>query len=236
LTTNRSLEIERLDQKESTWLAPAVQRHKFLSSTTVIRPSENGYLHSCYNETTFQLGIGVLVVRRTLTTSGVNLSSLKEASVQFRFADWFLRWAIKIVIGREFGNFKITIRPYRLVPAASAIFQACALGDDQAVARLIREGKASPFDMTSKGITPLHVRRRNFTVLSEFYLLLLDHGWWLTCLIFRFRWPPLGFIRLPASSFWITAQMVRFQSNITTSFGMPRIKESPTNDLLTENV
>ena len=144
-------------------MSPVVQTPRLLNSTKGIRQNADNGIHGNYNETTFQLGIGVLVVRHIQTTSAVHLSSLEETEVHFRFADWFLTWGIKIAIDREFGSFNKTIRPHRLVPADSAIFQACALGDDQVVARLIGEGQASPFDTTSKGITPLLVRRHKLT-------------------------------------------------------------------------
>jgi hypothetical protein len=158
---------------------------------------------------TFQLGIGVLEVRQVPNSSGRSHPSLGDTMVQFRFADWFLRWAISIAICREIENLKITIRTYHLVSSSSAIFQACALGDDQTVARLIRAGKASAFDTTSKGVTPLHVRRPKLTILPESNLFLLNHGYCSTYLTCRFRLPLLGTILVPASSFWNMAQIVR---------------------------
>ena len=116
---------------------------------------------------TFHLGTGVLVVRHLISATGRSLPSLEDAMVQFRFADWFLRWGISITTCREMGSLKITIRPIPIVPANSAIFQACALGDDQTVARLIREGKASVFNMTSQGVTPLHVRHKLISLLKS---------------------------------------------------------------------
>ncbi|KIN05294.1 hypothetical protein OIDMADRAFT_25863 [Oidiodendron maius Zn] len=110
--------------------------------------------------------IGDLVARLERAKSILALAQLmylqhwctrEDALFQFRFADWFLRWGISIAICREMESLKITIRTIPIVPASSAIFQACALGDDQTVARLIREGKASVFNMTSQGVTPLHV-------------------------------------------------------------------------------
>lgn len=128
-----------------------------MTSTTLISQNQNDQISTLYNEITFHLGIGVLVVRHVLSDTGRSLPSLEDALFQFRFADWFLRWGISIAICREMESLKITIRTIPIVPASSAIFQACALGDDQTVARLIREGKASVFNMTSQGVTPLHV-------------------------------------------------------------------------------
>ncbi|KIW13196.1 hypothetical protein PV08_08383 [Exophiala spinifera] len=156
----QTLEQEKRGPKEGPCLTPTVQTPQLVSSSIGIRQNGNKDVHKPYSETHFHLGIGVLVVRQSKTTRAVPLSSLEgttETMVQFRFSDWFLRWGFKIAVGREFGAFKTTIIPQRLVPEDSAIFQACALGDDEAVARLIREGKASPFDTTSSGVTPLLV-------------------------------------------------------------------------------
>lgn len=166
LTVRRSHLYGRSDyRKESVPLTAVIQRPQLFNSNTGLHQDED--VHAPYTETAFQLGIGVLVVRRVRTTNAVYLSYLEGTSVQFRFADWFLRWGIMITVSREYPNFRMTIRPHRLVSADSAIFQACALGDGQAVARLIQEGKASPFDITSKGFTPLLVRTR---ALSQSFL------------------------------------------------------------------
>jgi hypothetical protein len=148
-------------------------------------------------------------VRQLPNGSGKTRTSLEETIIQFRFADWFLRWAISIAICPEIENLKITIRTYHLVPSSSAIFQACALGDDQTVARLIREGRASAFDMTSNGVTPLHVRKSKLAIRYESSPLVLNYGYCSTYLTCRFRWPPLGTILVRASSFWNMAQIVR---------------------------
>jgi hypothetical protein len=164
------------------------------------------------------------VVRHVRTTNIVQLSSLEGTSVQFRFADWFLRWGIMITVNREYRNFRMTIRPHRLVSADSAIFQACALGDGQAVARLIQEGKASPFDITSTGSTPLLVRTRALTQSFLYPIFFcFDNRCWESNLIFRLRSQPLGFVRVSASSFSNTAQIVRSHSTTTISSGTPHI-------------
>lgn len=173
-TTNRSLESERLDQKTKSSSISASKNPRPCISTTPIRQNETGHITAPYNQTTFQLGIGDLVVRQVPTSSGRTRPALEEIIIQFRFAGWFIRWAVSIAICLEIESLKITIRTYHLVPSNSAIFQACALGDDHTVARLIREGRASAFDMTSKGITPLHVRNSKFSIrcnLVYFWLL-----------------------------------------------------------------
>jgi hypothetical protein len=219
LTTNRSFEIKRLNQKPKISSISPAKNPEPCISTTPIRQNENGHINAPYNQTIFQLGIGALVVRQMPNRRGKTCPSLEETIIQFRFADWFLRWAISIAICPEIENLKITIRTYCLVPSSSAIFQACALGDDQTVAQLIREGRASAFDMTSKGVTPLHVRQSKLTVRYECSLLVLNYCYCSTYLTCLFRWPPLGTIPVPANSFWNMAQIVRCWCNIVQSHG-----------------
>lgn len=162
----RSLELERRSQTGSSSLTPAARGPQSLNSRSATLQNGVEKAGASHSETTLQLGIGVLVVRHIHTTSGEDDSPLDETRVQFRFAHWFLSWGVMIAVGRDFGKFKITIRPHRLVRGDAPIFQACALGDDQAVAQLIQEGRASPFDTTSEGVTPLLVRKNTFLKVS----------------------------------------------------------------------
>jgi hypothetical protein len=158
LTNSRPCGAEQRDWKESTSLVSTVQQHEVLGSSTIVRHGGHNKHRTSYRETTYHLGIGMFIVRHVVSTHGRNLSSPESVGVEFRFAEWFLAWGVNIATRREFGLFNVAIRTYRIVPADSAIFKACAMGDDEAVTRLIQEGKASPFDMTSTGVTPLHVR------------------------------------------------------------------------------
>lgn len=58
-----------------------------------------------------------------------------------------------------FAAWQNTLRSYNVISEDSPIFEACGTGDFQAVQRLLREGSASPFDMTLDGLTPLYVSR-----------------------------------------------------------------------------
>jgi hypothetical protein len=158
LTNNRPRGAEQHDWKESTSLVSAIQQREVSDSSTIIRPDGHNKHRNSHRKTTYHLGIGILVVRQMVSTNGVNLSSPESVGVEFRFAEWFLAWGVNIATRRESGLFNIAIRTYRVIPADSAIFKACAMGDDEVVTRLIQEGQASPFDMTSTGVTPLHVR------------------------------------------------------------------------------
>jgi hypothetical protein len=158
LTNNRPRGAEQHDWKESTSLVSAIQQPEVSGSSTIIRQRGQNKHRTSYRKTTYHLGIGILIMRQTVSTDGVNLSSPEDVRVEFRFAEWFLAWGVNIATRRESGLFNIAIRTYRVIPADSAIFKACAIGDDEVVTRLIQEGQASPFDMTSEGITPLHVR------------------------------------------------------------------------------
>ena len=135
-----------------------MQKPEFLSSSTIIRQRGHNKHRTSYRETRYHLLIGILIVRHLTSADEVNLSSPEDVKLDFRFAEWFLAWGVNIAARRESGLFNVAIRTYRIVPADSAIFKSCAMGDDEAVIRLIQEGEASPFDMTSNGLTPLHVR------------------------------------------------------------------------------
>jgi hypothetical protein len=191
-----SLQSERPRQNDNIGSSPEIQRSETMTPTPHIAQNRTDDHHRSYNETVFQLGIGVLVVRHASTGRGVKDSLLRGTRVQFHFADWFLRWGINIAIGRELGQVKVVMRPYHTVPTDSAIFKACALGDDQTVARLIRDGEASPFDITEQGITPLHVRRHRLMNLPEYHSVAIECVRWLTYLVFHFRWLLLGFTRI----------------------------------------
>jgi hypothetical protein len=158
LTNNRPGGAEQRDWKESTCLVSAAQQPQVSGSSTIIRQGGHKKHRTSYRETTYHLGIGMFIVRHVVSTHGRNLSSPESVGVEFRFAEWFLTWGVNIATRRDSGLLNIAIRTYRIIPADSAIFKACAMGDDESVRRLIQEGKASPFDMTSAGLTPLHVR------------------------------------------------------------------------------
>ncbi|KFY75267.1 hypothetical protein V499_04728 [Pseudogymnoascus sp. VKM F-103] len=100
----QSFEIERLNQKTKISSISTAENPEPRMSTTPIRQNENGHISAPYNQTTFQLGIGVLVVRQVPNGSGKTRTSLEETIIQFRFADWFLRWAISIAICPEIEN------------------------------------------------------------------------------------------------------------------------------------
>ena len=174
---NRPCGAEQHNLKESTSLVSAVQQPEVSSSSTIIQHVRHKKHRTSYRETTYHLVIGILISRQIVSTDRVNHSSPEDVRIDFRFAEWFLAWGVNIATRRESGLFNIAIRTYRIIPADSAIFEACAMGDDEAVTRLIQEGKASPFDMTSKGVTPLHVRHV-FVIIPYFCILLHLHTQW----------------------------------------------------------
>ena len=55
-------------------------------------------------------------------------------------------------------SWQYIITPYNLRPPDSLIFLACENRDLATVRRLLDEGLASPFDLSPRGATPLHVR------------------------------------------------------------------------------
>ncbi|KAK5051481.1 hypothetical protein LTR84_003133 [Exophiala bonariae] len=100
------------------------------------------------------LGLGTLTLGRLYSRSAEEGDT---AAARFTFASWFLDWAITITSRKYNGILNISLQPQCLVKADAPIFLACAIGDHKAVADLIATGKASPFDTTFNGMTPLAV-------------------------------------------------------------------------------
>lgn len=77
--------------------------------------------------------------------------------LHFLLAPRFSVYGISVIIKRQFGMPQILLQPLRMVPGDSLIMKACAMGATEEVRRLITTKKASPWDTTPDGITPLHV-------------------------------------------------------------------------------
>ena len=78
-------------------------------------------------------------------------------SLLFHPASWLSRKVYEVNATRMFGSWRYNLASYNVVSESSAIFLACLLGDVDMVQQLIDSGETSPFDMTCKGTTPLHV-------------------------------------------------------------------------------
>lgn len=106
----------------------------------------------------YYLGFGTLTLGQLYSHSAEEDGN---AAARFAFASWFLDWAFTITSKRRNGILNISLQPKCLVKGNAPIFLACASGDGKAVADLIAGGKASPFDTTLNGITPLAVSTSN---------------------------------------------------------------------------
>jgi hypothetical protein len=102
----------------------------------------------------YYFGVGTLTIGHTGSRTDGEDDSV---TARFAFAPWLLDWAITITSRKHNGILNISLQPMCLVKADAPIFRACASGDKETVACLINTGKASPFDTTLNGATPLIV-------------------------------------------------------------------------------
>ena len=80
--------------------------------------------------------------------------------LQFRPASWFGHRVCIVSARISFGNWQYSMISYNLRDPDAAIFIACQNGDLETVRQLLDDGLASPFDLTPRGDTPLHVSWR----------------------------------------------------------------------------
>ena len=112
-------------------------------------------------DTIHQFGIGTLRVRHL--SKADSSRSFPHSRIEnqqekcFHLSSWLLNWGIDIICTRAFGKLQVTMRPCYFVSWDSTIFKECVTGDIEAVRHLFATGKASPFDSTHDGMTPLHV-------------------------------------------------------------------------------
>ena len=83
--------------------------------------------------------------------------SKRRSKLRLGLPYWIYSRTFEIVTEQAFQGWDFKIRTYRTVPGDSAIFRACQYTDLPLVRQLLASGKASPFDRTPEGWTPLHV-------------------------------------------------------------------------------
>ncbi len=104
-------------------------------------------------------------IRTGLSTSGESLFStdLLERETRFIFhpAQWLLRgglrYGIDVLFTQATQGFTYQLRTLRTVPDDSLIFEFCQKGNLDGIISLFRRKEASPWDVNSYGLTPLHV-------------------------------------------------------------------------------
>lgn len=78
-------------------------------------------------------------------------------NLRFHPASWFGHRVYIVSAWLSFGNWQYKMVSYNLRDPDEAIFIACQNRDVDTVRVLLKEGLASPFDLTPNGLTPLHV-------------------------------------------------------------------------------
>lgn len=73
-------------------------------------------------------------------------------------ANRYLHRGFSLLYERSFGAWNYSLRTFNTFSADDAIYRFCVLGDLLGIEQLFSERKASPFDVTRDGFTPLHVR------------------------------------------------------------------------------
>jgi N-terminal domain on NACHT_NTPase and P-loop NTPases len=109
---------------------------------------------------TYNIGVGTLSLITTQSQPD-DKQTTSESEWRIGLTPWFLSTAISIITQRSLGKVKRTLETCCLVPPDAEIFSVCAMGDNAAIRRLIADGKASPFDVTFEGVTPLAVSLLN---------------------------------------------------------------------------
>jgi hypothetical protein len=69
-----------------------------------------------------------------------------------------LRTGLCMSVGMSSSGLNCSLKSYRAVPDDAAIFDSCRIGDINTVRHLFDHGLASPWDTSSRGLTPLFVR------------------------------------------------------------------------------
>jgi hypothetical protein len=120
--------------------------------------------------------LGVLSFRTTLTKTRTSREIDEERAeaddwhktitiiVAFRFGSCRRGFRIK-AMNNIFGFNNLTA--LRNVPDDSAIFEACKIGNIQRMKQLIAFNMASPHDVDSSGMSPLHVSRFSKVLISQ---------------------------------------------------------------------
>lgn len=148
---------------------PSHMKRHALMETNNTQHTESPSLIRAKQEWRVDLVIGVLAAFETIIPNKDNSSSTFE--IRFTLARWISNSALGISTYFVGSQMQRTLTVYTFVDHEAAIFKACAAGDDVLVQQLIDTGNASPFDVTNKGLTPLHVSlfRSPATIYNSFY-------------------------------------------------------------------
>ena len=144
---------------------------------------------------TYNVGFAIVTFGEELRayprTKNANEVLLATSSMSINFAPWLSNMALTLTSMTSCRGTKRVLETSRLVSPDALIFILCAIGDGNAVRRLISEGKASAFDVTFEGVTPLMVGQSSAHSVERGYstpmtLLISSHRWLLVTSIQTF--------------------------------------------------
>lgn len=81
----------------------------------------------------------------------------KRIVLDVQLVEWLFSYQIQLQAIRQMGHWSYTLYPLHKISRDSLIFELCREGDLANVLRLFDKKLASPFDVSPKGNTALHV-------------------------------------------------------------------------------
>jgi len=157
------------DSRTSVSLAPIMQKVR----------SNNVDFRKCSLTSTsyeFRLSFGTIRIRdsihstqpkigQRMARSDVDKSKLHRRITASFVPSYFLPSMLECTLRRDYSPWSFCFKTFNLRPDGSPIFEYCIIGNNTGVQKLIANGLASPNDVNSEGMTPLHVNSKSpFTI------------------------------------------------------------------------
>lgn len=96
-------------------------------------------------------------ITRKCDSTSIKQFEMEKKTFKLELPRWLASFNIELQALRRWGNWTYQLRHWRVISANSLLFELCQDGDLKNVQRLLGERLASPFDVSPKGHTVLHV-------------------------------------------------------------------------------